>query len=337
MEKQKKSKEVIAPKEINETESRQLTLFLNLLKSKNGMPFSRIKDRMKDFYNNDQTESDEKKIQRDIRELKKLGFTVKFYKSHLEYGGIDSNVYKLEIPDEKKRLRFAEDELRELSLLIFRNFRSTKSRDLFTTAQKIFSSEFKFFPDLTQEDSVEKTDSSVADILSRVIESIRGRIPVRIAYRKNSYISLENRDIEPHQILRKDLRDFYLIAYDRDKKAYRKFIIPKIETVSDLPGNFIHTRVPTADDLNFHPLNFKLHDPETLEIICNPKLMHLILNFITPHPFGLKDNHLSITTTNRNALFDFAIKEPQVIQFVNSKKFLEGLNDHKSQIKNYYL
>ena len=70
----------IDPKPINETEERQLSLLLNLIRSRQGLSFLQIRQIMKEYYSNSNIESDQKKLQRDIDELKENGFSIKFYK-----------------------------------------------------------------------------------------------------------------------------------------------------------------------------------------------------------------------------------------------------------------
>ena len=52
----------IDPKPINETEERQLSLLLNLIRNRQGLSFVQLRQIMKEYYSNSNLESDQKKL-----------------------------------------------------------------------------------------------------------------------------------------------------------------------------------------------------------------------------------------------------------------------------------
>ncbi|MEM7183472.1 MAG: WYL domain-containing protein [Spirochaetota bacterium] len=329
--------ETIAPKQINKTESRQLALLLHLIKYKNGLTFSKIRAIMPEFYNNENIDSDKKKVTRDIEELSELGFAVKQLEAYYASGHAETIIYKLEENPKERKLQFSKQELETLSLVILQYYHSHASAALRTATQKLFASELNFFPELT--DSAENPDmeqSPEAEILYKIIKCIRNQVPIRVEYYKNDPDNKEWRFLEPYEIVKRNSLDFYLVAYDRDKKAKRKFLIPKITTVQAQSGTFVTRPKVTAEDKNYHPLSFTLHSPETIELECLPEMVWKLEKFIYPHAYTKKENRITLTTTNRSALYSFLWKESPVLRSTSSEKLRQGFREFMQDLQKKY-
>ncbi|MBP9884997.1 MAG: WYL domain-containing protein [Leptospiraceae bacterium] len=328
----------IDPKPINETEERQLSLLLNLIRSRQGLSFLQIRQIMKEYYSNSNIESDQKKLQRDIDELKENGFSIKFYKVFHE--SMEYNVYKI---DENKRdahIQMSEEELRKFSYLILKKSEENLSNDLFTASQKIFSRNLQHFPSIKKkllgDQTVDKEESQISQILYKIMTAIKNKTPLKIEYFKTNPKESYLREIEPLQIIKRNSEDFYLIVFDREKKQKRRFLIPKILKIFELSGEFLFTGKIIPNDLNYHALNFSIHETEDLEIHCNEENAWKLEKFLYPHPFRKVGNTFLLTTTNRSSLFNFILKENDCIEKINSEVFIKELQDFLSKIKKNY-
>ena len=285
----------IDPKPINETEERQLSLLLNLIRSRQGLSFVQIRQIMKEFYSNSNIESDQKKLQRDIEELKENGFAIKFYK--VAHESMEYNVYRMDESQRDARIVMSDEELRKFSFLILKKSEENASNDLFT---------------------------------------IKNKTPLKIEYFKTNPKESYFREIEPLQIIKRNSEDFYLIVYDREKKQKRRFLIPKILKISDLSGEFLFTGKIEKNDLNYHALNFAIHESESLEITCNSESAWKLEKFLHPHPFKKVGNIFLLSTNNRSALFNFILRENDCIEKINSESFLKEFKAFLSKIKKNY-
>lgn len=329
----------IEPKPINETEERQLSLLLNLIRNRQGLSFVQIRQIMKEYYSNPNTESDQKKLQRDIDELKENGFAIKFYKvSHVS---MEYNVYKMDEAQRDARIQMSEEELRKFSFLILKKSEEGVSNDLFTAAQKIFSRNLHYFPNIkkkinSENPSSKDDDFGVSQNLYKIMTAIKNKTPLKIEYFKTNSLESYTRDIEPLQIIKRNSEDFYLIVFDREKKQKRRFLIPKILKISDLSGEFLFNGKVNSDDLNYHALNFNVHDSEDFEITCYPESSWKFENFLYPHPFRKVNHTFLFTTKNRSALFNFILKENDCIKQINSEVFIVEFKEFLENLKSNY-
>lgn len=328
----------INPRPINETEERQLSLLLNLIRNRQGLSFLQIRQIMKEYYSNTNIESDQKKLQRDIDELKENGFSIKFYKIFHET--MEYNVYKIDEAKKNARIEMSEEELKQFSFLVLKKSEENLSNDLFTASQKIFSRNLQHFPGIKKKTgndaNIEKGESQISQVLYKIMTAIKNRTPLRIEYFKTNSRESYLRDIEPLQIIKRNSEDFYLIVYDREKKQKRRFLIPKILKAFEISGEFLFAGKITENDLNYHVLNFSVHDPETLEITCNPENSWKLEKYLYPHPFKKIGDTFLFKTTNRSGLFNFIIKENDCIEKINSKDFIRELQEFINRIKYKY-
>lgn len=329
----------IDPKPINETEERQLSLLLNLIRSRQGLSFVQIRQIMKEFYSNSNIESDQKKLQRDIEELKENGFAIKFYK--VAHESMEYNVYRMDESQRDARIVMSDEELRKFSFLILKKSEENASNDLFTASQKIFSRNLNYFPHIkknvsTETQSETEENSGISQNLYKVMTAIKNKTPLKIEYFKTNPKESYFREIEPLQIIKRNSEDFYLIVYDREKKQKRRFLIPKILKISDLSGEFLFTGKIEKNDLNYHALNFAIHESESLEITCNSESAWKLEKFLHPHPFKKVGNIFLLSTNNRSALFNFILRENDCIEKINSEAFTREFKEFLSKIKKNY-
>ncbi len=323
----------INPRPINETEARQLALVLNLLKHKSGLNFSKIRSLMPDYYSNENSESDQKKLQRDIDDLKKLGFSVGLEKQ-AESG--DLNVYKISTPVEEKTIHFSKEELNHLSFSIIENFEEFFSLELFTACQKIFHQNMDLFPFSGHKLSSKEREDKNSNEFFTIVNAIKNKTPLKIQYYRTIPSEKEEKEIDPIHIIKRNSRDFYLIAFDRKKKEKRRYLIPKILKVQEIAAEFMRDYKITSEDLNYHALHFAVHDSVELNCVCDPSFMWKLENFLYPHPFEKKENSIQFQTTNQSALFSFLWKEPNVVIGVNSQSFLNEYEKFIDKLKNEY-
>jgi predicted DNA-binding transcriptional regulator YafY len=329
----------IDPKPINETEERQLSLLLNLIRNRQGLSFVQLRQIMKEYYSNSNLESDQKKLQRDIDELKENGFSIKFYK--VSHESMEYNVYKMDDSQRDARIQMTEEELRKFSYLVLKKSEEGASNELFTASQKIFSRNLQHFPVLKKRNPTEgiaeaDDNNEISQILYKIMSAIKNKTPLRIDYFKNNPKDSSQREVEPLQIIKRNSEDFYLIVYDREKKQKRRFLIPKILKISEMSGEFLFNGKVNENDLNYHALNFNIHEAESLEITCSLENSWKLEKFLYPHPFKKVGDTFLLTTTNRSALFNFILKEKDCIEKVNSEIFVRQLQVFLAGIKEKY-
>jgi predicted DNA-binding transcriptional regulator YafY len=329
----------IDPKPINETEERQLSLLLNLIRNRQGLSFVQLRQIMKEYYSNSNLESDQKKLQRDIDELKENGFSIKFYK--VSHESMEYNVYKMDDSQRDARIQMTEEELRKFSYLVLKKSEEGASNELFTASQKIFSRNLQHFPVLKKRNPTEgiaeaDDNNEISQILYKIMSAIKNKTPLRIDYFKNNPKDSSQREVEPLQIIKRNSEDFYLIVYDREKKQKRRFLIPKILKISEMSGEFLFNGKVNENDLNYHALNFNIHEAESLEITCSLENSWKLEKFLYPHPFKKVGDTFLLSTTNRSALFNFILKEKDCIEKVNSEIFVRQLQVFLAGIKEKY-
>lgn len=325
----------ILPRSINETESRRLALVMNLIKYKQGISFQKIRKIMPEFYSNENIESDQKKLSRDIEDISELGIKIKFKRQN-EFG--DNNLYFIDSENFNKFINFTNEELEVLGEAILENWSSEYSKDLFSASQKIFHSNLKLFPEIKEEQTVDSLTENFRNgqILADILKSVKDKYPIEITYYKSLPNEVVNKIIDPLHVTKRNSSDFYLLAFDRETKEKKRYLIPKISRVKELDGEFIASKKLTDKDLNYHALNFPVHMSEQIEFICNSIFNWKLENYLFPHPFIKEDNKFTIETTNKFAFFSFILKEPDVILSVNSDSFRVEFNKFLETLKEKY-
>ncbi len=318
-------------------ERRTLELFFNLLKYSNGISFDKIRRLMPEHYSNENIESDQKKLRRDIDLLESQGMTIKFYADN--FSG-EKNIYKLIQSPLGKDIKFTDKELISLSVLVANEMDLNYSEDLRTASQKIFNKNIQYYPKLKKHtDSEPSLDekSEENQIFLSLLKAVKDKKPIKILYYKDIPEDRKERIIDPLLILKRNSTDFYLLGYDHEKKSMRRFIIPKILKITEIEGDPIkNSSYVTKEDLNHHSLAFKIHDPVEITFICDPGSIWKLLNFLNPHPFELNGSSITLTTTHLSAIYPFVIKENDVILSTNSSLFQQGLIDYINELKDLY-
>jgi predicted DNA-binding transcriptional regulator YafY len=324
----------INPKKINETEARQLALVLNLLRNPGGLNFKRIRNLMADFYQNPVEESDQKKLHRDIEELSNLGFSIKFYR----VSESSDNLYKIDIPVEEKKLQFSKDELATLSVTILSSGPEEFSNELYTACQKIFHQNMHLFPFQSSkpQKSAKELDPSSNQCFLQILKAIKTTTPLKITYFKNTPEDKTDKEIDPIHITKRNHNDFYLIAYDRQKKEKRRYLIPKILKVQELGGEYILSHKIQKEDLNYHALNFRITDNTTIKLKTEPRLNWKLENYLHPHPFEKIENTYIIQTSNPRAIFGFLWKEPNVVKEILPEKLFHEFLQYLESMHTFY-
>ncbi|MDX1960281.1 MAG: WYL domain-containing protein [Leptospiraceae bacterium] len=308
---------------------------MNLTKHRAGLSFESIRKKMSEFYSNENIDSDLRKLSRDIDDLAELGIRIKFRRGN-ETG--ENNIYYIDSESYTKYIQFTNDELEILGEAILENLTKESSRDLFTASQKIFHSNLKFFPEIeVHEEKTSNNENHNSEIINKLLTTVKDKIPIRITYYKYLPNEIITRDIDPLQITKRNSSDFYILGLDRNTKEKKRFLIPKITKIEELEGDFIATKKITTKDLNYHALNFSVHEEKQLEFLIREDLVWKFENYLFPHPFAKKSKQeFIISTTNQSAIFPFLIKEPEVVIKINSQEFINEFNKFLIKMKKNY-
>jgi len=306
-------------KEDKKNTQRQLTLLLNLEKS-HSLDFQEIREKiMPADYCSENPDSDRKKLKRDIEILRSAGLNIRYNSAQAKYTLVN-------LPDHK--IRFTTDELRQLSLSIG-NADTSDPATLTSLARKIFAYDMKYFPEIRPA-GIKTEEKKVNRILGSIIEAVKNRTPLRIKYARNLPDSSEKREIDPYKIVKKSSEDFYLIAWDRAKREYRRFMIPKITETVSLPDDFLGAAKLTEEAESLHPLNLSIHDAEEIELAVARPQMWKMENFLSGHPYRKNGDIFSFRSANTEALFSFMARNPDMVTKCPvplGKKFAEYIKE----------
>ncbi len=324
----------IAPKEPNKTEDRMMNLIFNFFKYKNGLSFKKILKLMSGYYNNENIESDRKKFHRDIEELQRLQLPIKQHYP-LYYEDDDPIVYWLDQNVLKKTVTFTDEELKYLSLVILTHYKDEASPELQTACQKIFSSKIELFPDI-EYNSSKSNYSEDEEKIAILLQAITSKTPIKVLYSKNLPDEVEERFLEPYDILKKDSNNFYLFAFDREKKEKRKFLVPKIKKIFLTTESFISKISFSKEEKIVNALEFKKHNSVDLILEFDPNKLWKLKIFLKDYPYQIVENTIPLTTTNYYTLFDLMWKENGVITKVNNQQFLTDFKKYIDHLRSLY-
>lgn len=334
----------INPTALGDTEARLLTLLLTLLKHPTGLNLKRLRTVMPSYYSNENEESDQKKVRRDIEELTQMGFP-----AHYDRSG---KTYRILCDTPESKLRFQPPELSVISHALLHSTPdgSHYSPEVYSLCQKIFENNLSLYPSGKPQYAQQSTTE---DWMDTILFCIKSRVPMRMQYER-TYGKPREKDIDPIRIIRKNSVDFYLHAYDRKAQEYRFYLIPCIRKIQKLDGEFAkdhHAKslgsasLPssrrslsnTSDNLhyiNLHPLGFPIQEEITIEMAIDLDCTERWQNYLKGYPHLLSENHLSIHTTNPQAIFPFLIAnldaweklEPDSLQ-VAYRDFLKTIHE----------
>lgn len=305
----------IEPREMNPTEVRLLTLLFHFFRFPEGLTLSSLRKIMEGFYDNENKDSDRRKLARDIEELEALGFPVKYYP---QKNGKDF-VYVLTKDPLSKSLEFGEEELREISALLLKGYSESPRHALYTAAQKIFAGDLDYYPDWKESES--EVSEEQGEIAFSVLDALKNKTPLRIRYYKNFPEDSYFREVDPIRLIRKAGFDHYLLAYDREDKEKKRFILAKILGVELLQGDFLYqargAKRETDEDRIVHAGLFPVHEPKEVVWICRPEGLIKTKLFLSGISYKEEGNRLSFSSTNLEGLLPFLWRWPEAIEEVS--------------------
>jgi len=322
---------MIDVKKMNDTEIRLFALLFNLMKEPKGISFQKFRKIMPRHYRNEDIDSDRKKLYRDLNQLKSMGFNIKM--ANFGYQSEDHYPYYLEKEKQDQVLKFSKEELEYLSILLCSET-NIENQILLSLSQKLFSKNLELYPKgikIHKHKKSEEPDEEESP-LTKIIQALKDKRALVISYGRDN----KERIIEPYRLVRKNSEDFYLIAYDRMKKGIRRFIIPRIEIKKDLREDFHSNKKNSDIDLSFHPLSFSKHESEEILIMIDPNYKDSFQLLLDDYPYKEEGQKFILSTTNKEAMFNFFMKYPEALQNGSSLSFTTAFKEYlNSLIRNY--
>ncbi|PJZ69859.1 transcriptional regulator [Leptospira perolatii] len=319
---------------MNPTESRILTLLFNFFQYPEGLTLSSLKRIMSEFYQNENQDSDRRKLSRDIQELEELGFHIRYYPQKNE----QDFVYVLEKDNFIKSLRFSPDELREMSAILLEAYTKSPRLEYYSTAQKIFAGDLGYFPELSEEPKEASED--LGEVAFIVLEALRNRTPIKMKYYKTVPEESYFIEVDPIRILRKGGEDYYLLGLDRASKTKKRFILPKILKAEPLQGDFLYqakgANRETWEDQIVHAGLFPVHDPKSVVWNCREESLLKVKLFLSGMHF--EENGLEIKFNSRNleGLLPFLWKEPNSLVSIEPVELRELYLSSLKRLSDFY-
>ncbi|TGL63430.1 helix-turn-helix transcriptional regulator [Leptospira sarikeiensis] len=324
----------IEPREMNPTEYRLLTLLFNFFRFPEGLTLSSLRKIMEGFYDNENKDSDRRKLSRDIEELGALGFHIKYYP---QKNGKDF-VYVLTKDPLAKTLQFTEEELREISALLLKGYSDSPKYELYTAARKIFAGDLEYFPELNE--SSEDAQEEFGEAAFQILEALKNQTPIRIKYYKTFPEDSYMKEADPIRLIRKGGQDHYLLAYDREEKTKKRFVLPKILSVELLQGDLLYqsrgAKKETEEDRVIHAGLFPVHEPKNVEWTCKEEGLVKAKLFLTGIKYTDDKNKLSFQSTNLEGLLPFLWRWPEALETVQPQELQTIFQDSVKQISELY-
>jgi predicted DNA-binding transcriptional regulator YafY len=342
----------IDPKALNETEERQMVLLFNLLKFPNGIDFDRIRSIMSHYYKNENLDSDQKKLRRDMEALEDLGFPVQYNRSE--------DHYKIHGDSPETKLKFSPEELLIISKALVLDPKADQDKfSLRSLAQKIFGADYKLYPEFQkailagenqeEEDNArfnqtpateslipDEEDSARFQVLESILQAIKSKNPIRIIYERN-FGKPTTKSIDPIQIVKKNASDLYLYAFDRTKQDYRNYLIPCIQKVTRMEDNFFKNHKPLSDSRSLHPLHFAyLEEPITLELEIRDIDIERWQSYLGNIDFRKEGNRFWIQTTNPRAIFPQMFKNSGSVLRLAPESLVEDYKLYLKKLSDLY-
>lgn len=312
----------IEPREINPTESRLLTLLFNFFQFQEGLTLSSLREIMGEFYDNENKDSDRRKLSRDIEELENLGFQIRYYPQK----NTKDFVYILETDPLAKSLKFSSDELREISAVLLEAYSQSPRYELYTAAQKIFAGELGIFPELKEEPK--DISDELGEVAFSILEALKNRSPLRLKYYKTFPEESYPLEVDPIRLLRKGGEDYYLLAYDRSEKVKKRLILPKILEAEILQGDLLFQKKgaqrETWEDQVVHAGLFPVHEPKSVVWTCRSDALFKAKLFLAGIPYKENGQTLRFESTNLDGLLPFLWKEGSNLEEIQPQE-LEDL------------
>lgn len=307
---------------LNPTESRVFALLFLLFKESKGLSFQSIRNKMSHYYNNPEFSSDRKKFQRDLDELRSLGFNIKVATYGFE--AEDQYLYYLVKRSIDQEILFSPEELDWLSKQLVAA-EDQNAYVLFFLAEKLLANNLDSFPEnfIHSRRFLQKVDTSIPDLL----QAIRDKSPISIQYAD----SKRDRWIEPYRLVRKGIQDFYLLAYDVEKKATRHFQIGRIRISKISRETFISNLKPKDLEPRLHPLLLHFHEVVQISVKISPNFTKYFELFLQDLPCQTEDSWYTFHCSNRSALFPLFSKYPGMVEDIKPQNFIRELNQYKKE------
>lgn len=318
-------KEELQVTKISPAEERKLNLLFAFLTNPKGLTKNEIELKIIQYktksQNQDKDESLNKKIQRDLADLRDMGFDIQF----------EDKKYKLKSSPLIKPNFFSPDELKAISIALFhygkkKNF----SANLYSLCQKLFGSNWKDYPYFPKYFNYLKDLNSPSEVLDKLIQAIKSQKPISMVYTRE-YGNPKTKQIFPLSIIRKNGLDFYLYAFDIEKNQYRYYIIPCIESCRilnkevNLPSQTKYTHSTSLDTI--HPLNFKVENEITCKIKITKDVKEHFLSFIPKSNLISNKDSICFTITNLTALYPLLLKFKDFILEIQPPQIKDGFKE----------
>lgn len=317
-------------------------LYLTFLNHPEGLSFSKIKEQLAPAYAGD-AESARRKFERDKDELGALGMELDYFAEGqaLPNGNLArGHVY---IPrDEIERLpdlKLNQDEASALAgilLYAIENPSNARDQELYrSAAAKLL---YKT-PALLAGDSNEHWApvQGRADHLPEILGAIQKRLVLQIHYPgrdgSNSEREVEGRGLISHR------GRWCLVAFARDAKAIRYFYLDRITKAKMTKVSFKPDPKFSILNHSLHPLTIAIHDSVKMQLTFDLESKDSLLDFLAGLPqkqWSISGNSLSLTTTNRAALFGFMLRNPDLILALGPSDARKAYQDHLESIRTLY-
>jgi predicted DNA-binding transcriptional regulator YafY len=246
---------------------------------------------MKEFYQSENDESSQKKIQRDINQILNLGFPVKIdsnYHYRIDTDAIKdpsklfSREERIWISDFFKTIQNKSPEIQTLLFKLLKN-------DLDLLSQHSNISDQPDFPD----DDVESNK-----IIHKLGTFIQNKIPCMFEYKAKL------RTIEPYNLLKRNFSKHYLYAYERETRSYKFYLIEKIQNCKKINGEFT-SKSPDHDIEISNPLSFPIKDKSSYSIHILDSAIDAFELFLKGIEFKREKGTFRFATSNPEYLFQF--------------------------------
>jgi len=305
-------------------------LYLAFINNPAGLSFADLKEFLPAAYQGD-ADSARRKFERDKDDLRKLGMDLEFYPegASRESGiAVQGNLYAPR--DELRRLpeiSLNEEEARALAAALFRAVEENRYRDL-ARAMTLRSAALKLLyrspgamlaAPLGQAPPARLSESRELTAKLEIIHAaLAERRVLKISYPDASGVRrerlAEGRGLVAHR------GRWCLAAHCRLAGAVRSFYVDRIGEASLTEERYRPARDFNIRDFSLHPLALRIHEERPARLLLAEDREELFSDLIAglPRRFvaGLKrrDNEVSLTTTNQEALFSWMTRHPGAVE-----------------------
>ena len=313
-------------------------LYLTFLNSPGGITFQEVRRYMNWAYPENE-DSARRKFERDKEILRSLGLNISYYAPGTLLDGvlIHKGIY---VAEEEKDIATIPDLTdSEMNLLLeilheAQNASETKE-DKFNIKAIIFKLFYRNNSFLNhQQHAVASFDTG--DTFHIVQDAISKGMVINFLYQKKDGVI---RKASPRGLIAHKGR-IALVAEDHGKKDIRIFYIDLMLDLTITQEEVIADPQFDIRNYSLHPLALKKHDPEKVTIEIKDEESDILSDFLRNLPPACKltsnGNSYTFLTTNRNALFAFLMRNPQLLCGLGPTSIKESFLKHIDEIKNLY-